>query len=155
MSSTSNDHDFLAQVADLKKRQEMEMNKLLISNGRINADGMWCVTHGGSVSFDTLDDFSSFVDTIYGHMVEELIGGYRDTRVIIPGVPYTIMNVDFYLGEDASGDADFTKDLVAVSIKMVDILTGIPRPNREYRVIRYRENENDVKDVFASIKTEL
>lgn len=60
------------------------------------------------------------------------------------------MNVDLYLGDDAS------KDLAAVSIKMIDTtVTEIPQPSKEYRIIRYRENEPGVKEVFDAIKTDL
>jgi hypothetical protein len=140
-----------AQLAKMKARHQAEIDQLMVNDGRTNAEYMWNSKHGGNISFETLDDFSSFVDTLYDHMVDEEIGGFHNTVIIIPEIKHCItMNVDLYFGFNFDEDMeDLTKDLVVVRIKVA---------TNTYEILRYRENrgvDTAFKNVFDRIKKDL
>ena len=149
--------NFLAQVAELEKKHKLEMEQLLLKNGRQHTSLFYNMQHDGSKSFDTLEDFRWFVRDLYDTMVEEQHAGYRDLKIVIPGMSdvYMHMSADFYADEQSDHD-EFAKDLIVVRIRVSNAWGHV----KKYEIYRYRENdapsiEEAFTEVFDAFKADL
>jgi hypothetical protein len=131
-------NNFLEQVAEMEAKHKLEMEQLLLKNGRQHTSGWFNVKHDESKTFETLEDFKRFVRDIYDTMVEEHHAGYRDTRVVIPEMldVYMHMSADFYADYDSEHNG-FAKDLIVVRIRVSNARGHV----KKYEMYRYREND--------------
>jgi len=144
---------FLAQVAEMEAKHQLEMEQLMLKNGRECASRYFNVIHDDKKLFDSLDDFKCFVRDIYDTMVEDQHAGYRDTRIVIPGTSGISMSADFYCDEQSDRD-EFAKDLIVVRIRVDDAWGR----TKKYEIYRYRENdapsvEAAFTEVFIKLET--